>query len=212
MLPVLRSFPAPGPHPCGLAWDGHRLWYSDGRLHAIFALDPETGHVVQTVPCPEVRTALHYHPPYLWQVAGHPKEARAIDPADGRVVARLRLGDDAEQVCGLIVDDDVCWVALKQPGRLQCRDRGTGRVLVEWPVTPRIAEIVAVGEAIWYVDFERGQLAALDRRSGHELGRFALDGQPTGLTWDGRRFWYADFTGRRICAVDVFGAQARDRT
>lgn len=204
MLAIARSFPAPGPHPCGLAWDGSRLWYSDGKHHAIYALDPETGEVTRRLPCPEVRTALDYRAPYLWQVAGHPKEIRGVDPEDGTVVARLPLGDEAERVCGLILEEDTLWVALKEPGLLQRRHRASGRVLAEWPVTPRVAEIVAVGEEIWYVDFEAGLLAGIDPRSGRELGRFAVAGNPTGLCWDGRFFWYADFVGRRICAVDPF--------
>lgn len=204
MLPIVRSFPAPGPHPCGLAWNGFRLWYSDGKEHALFALDPETGVVTRRIPCPEVRTALDYRAPYLWQVAGHPKEIRGLDPEDGRVVEHLPLGDDAERVCGLILEEETFWVALKEPGRLQRRHRASGQVLAEWPVTPRVAEIVVAQGALWYVDFEAALLAGLEPSSGREVARFAVAGHPTGLTWDGRFLWYADFAGRRICAVHPF--------
>ncbi len=52
----VRVLPTPGTHPCGLAWHGGGLWYSDGDTHRVSRIDPETGAVLQE---PQLDAARH---------------------------------------------------------------------------------------------------------------------------------------------------------
>lgn len=42
---MLQSFPAPGPQPYGLAWDGDNFWLADEATMMIYRIDPESGDV-----------------------------------------------------------------------------------------------------------------------------------------------------------------------
>jgi len=93
VLSVERSDPARGSHVCGMAWDGHHLWYADAGTDRLSCLDVHTGTVLQEVVCPEVRTGLTSDGVSLWQMAGHPKRIRVIDPGDGHIVREIGLGN-----------------------------------------------------------------------------------------------------------------------
>src|SRR2546421_12301044 len=83
VLAVERSYPAQGSHLCGMAWDGHHLWYADAGTDRLYCLDAHTGTLLQEVVCPELRAGLTSDGTSLWQMAGYPKRIRVIDPADG---------------------------------------------------------------------------------------------------------------------------------
>jgi len=93
VLAVERSYPALGSHVCGMAWDGHHLWYADAGTDRLTCLDVHTGTILQEVVCPEARTGLTSDGTSLWQMAGHPKRIRVIDPADGHIVREIGLGN-----------------------------------------------------------------------------------------------------------------------
>ncbi len=45
---IVRSIPAPGPEPRGLAWDGNALWVADAELDSVFRVDPVDGTVLHS--------------------------------------------------------------------------------------------------------------------------------------------------------------------
>lgn len=91
----------------GVAWDGKRLWAVSQQRGLIFALDPKNGDVRGTIPAPVAGGGLAWYGGRLW--LGHAETMRfdpatenfewevdepayavsALDPADGRVVARF---------------------------------------------------------------------------------------------------------------------------
>lgn len=202
-LPPERSFPAPGTHLCGMAWDGRDLWHSDADTERIYRLDRETGRVLGEISCPEIRTDLAFDGEHLWQIAGRPKRIRVVVPADGHLVEEIALGADSENACGLHVAAERYWVGWKQEATIEERDRRDHRVLATYPASPRIAGLTERTGVLWFTDFEEGLLVGVERPSGLEVARFQVEGNPTGLCWDGERFWYSDYSGRRICAVRV---------
>lgn len=203
-LPIDRSFPTPGTHLCGLASDGARLWYSDADTERIYQLDRETGRVLAEIPCRGVRTDLAFDGRHLWQIAGRPKRIVVVEPADGRQVGEVSLGTDAENACGLHVEDGRCWIGWKGEASIEERDPASNDILAAYGATPRIAGLTRRDDSLWFTDFAEGLLVGVDP-SGLEIARFQLEGNPTGLCWDGERFWYADYSGRRICAVRLAG-------
>src|SRR5258708_36951729 len=96
VLSVERSYPALGSHLCGMAWDGHYLWYADAGTDRLYCLDVHTGAILQEVACPEVRTGLTYDGTSLWQRAGNPKRIRVLDPSGGQAVRETALRKHTE--------------------------------------------------------------------------------------------------------------------
>jgi hypothetical protein len=84
---------------------------SDGDSNLLYWIEPQTGRVLNTLPCPEVRTGLAFTGTHFWQIAGHPKRIRVIRPRDGEVEREISLGPQAESVCGLYAESDSYWTA-----------------------------------------------------------------------------------------------------
>ena len=201
LLSVERSYPAPGSHLCGLAWDGHALWHSDAGTDRLYCLDVHTGIILREVICPEVRTGLTYDGTSLWHMAGYPKQIRLIDPANGHLVRVIELGKGAEERCGLFVDDTSYWAGPGQQGRITQHALSDNMVLSTCGDVPSAEGIAMIGSLLWYTSYWQRLLAAVDLRTGQEMQRYHLPGDPTGLCWDGARFWYCDYMHRQICAI-----------
>jgi glutamine cyclotransferase len=200
-LEPLVSFPSPGKHLCGLAWDGESLWYSDGDAQRIFQINLETKAVVRSIPCWDVRTGLAYDGQYLWQVAGRPKQLRCLDPLDGSVLRRIPL--ETEDATGIDVGDGDFWLGLRVQGLLQLRSLDEGDVLLEFETEPDIAGLCRVNGLVWYCEYTQGLLIAFDSQRGVEKARYRVQGNPTGLTFNGNSFWYNNYRDKTISAVRV---------
>ena len=50
VLSVERSYPALGSHLCGMAWDGHHLWYADAGPDRLSCLDVHIRRLFEMVP------------------------------------------------------------------------------------------------------------------------------------------------------------------
>jgi len=87
MIDEVRRFPAPGPEPLGLAFDGTRLWISSREAHRLYAVDPAT-----------------------WTVG---EEAEATGAPFGIAV----VGDELRVVIGFGDDDDDRYIYRFVPGR-----------------------------------------------------------------------------------------------
>lgn len=197
----LVSFAAPGPSPCGLAWDGTLLWHSDQESETIYALDRRSGDVVSTVRCPEARTGLAFDGQYLWQVVGSPKRLRCLDRRAGTTIRELRIEPATERACGLDVRDGWFWLGIEgEDARLERRRLRDGEIEVTLAVEPRIAGVTLAADELWYTEYQQQLLIRATGADGQRV-RYRLAAHPTGLTWDGARFWYADHPNRRICAV-----------
>lgn len=203
VLAVERSYPALGSHLCGMAWDGHHLWYADAGTDRLYCLDVHTGTILQEVVCPEARTGLTSDGTSLWQMAGHPKRIRVIDPADGHIVREIGLGDHAEGMGGLFVDGTSYWLGPEQEGMIEQHSLGDNTVLATFGVVPSAEGITIIGSTLWYTSYRQRLLAAVDLRTGQERQRYRLPGDPTGMCWDGTQLWYSDYMHRQLCAVHL---------
>jgi hypothetical protein len=131
-LVIERTIPAPGRHPCGLAWDGAHLWHSDVDTDLIYQLDPTDGKMTGSIPCPDVRTDLSYDGANLWQIAGRAKRIVVIDPRQARILRDIDLGSDRENACGLCVSEENFFVGFKGRGLIEktfsWKQRGASRI------------------------------------------------------------------------------------
>jgi len=200
-LKPLCSFRSPGSHLCGLAWDGTHLWYSDGDTRLLYQLDVQTGSILVTLPCPEVRTGLSFDGGHLWQIAGHPKCIRVIDPDDGEVRDEIALGANAEQICGLLVQNESYWTGPESNAYIEQYSRATRRLTWQYGPVSSADGLAIIGSLLWYTSYKDSALIAMDLQSGTEVRRYHLTGNPTDMCWGGQMFWYNDYAHKQICAV-----------
>lgn len=203
VLSVERSYPALGSHLCGMAWDGHHLWYADTGTDRLYCFDVHTGTILQEVVCLEARTGLTFDGTSLWQMAGYPKRIRVIDPADGHIVREMGLGEHAEGMGGLFVDGTSYWLGPEQEGMIEQHSLGDNTVLATFGVVPSAEGITIIGSTLWYTSYRQRLLAAVDLRTGQERQRFRIPGDPTGMCWDGAQLWYSDYMHRQLCMVHL---------
>ncbi len=140
---------------------------------------------------------------WLWQMAGHPKRIRVIDPADGHIVREIGLGEHAEWMGGLFVDGTSYWLGPEQEGMIEQHSLEDNTVLASFGVVPSAEGITIIGSTLWYTSYRQRLLAAVDLRTGQERQRYHLPGDPTGMCWDGAQLWYCDYMHRQLCAVQL---------
>lgn len=76
-MTVIASYPAPGPAPRGLAWDGESLWHADEQVHRLFKLDACDLHAIESFPLTGEPRGLAWDGRHLWLTDNHTK---AIQP------------------------------------------------------------------------------------------------------------------------------------
>ncbi len=199
-----RVFPAPGGHPCGLAWDGEALWCSDGRAEAIYRLDREL-RPQYAIRCPTVRTGLAWDGEALWQVAGRPAEVRRYRTT-GELVDRRGLGPDGEFACGMDIRDGTVYVAWRVLGHVTAQGVDTGEVTGTWTVASEPGGLACAPGELFVADNAQGEIVRLDLTAGAAL-RARVGGSPTGLAWDGELLWVNDYATATISSYRVYGSQ-----
>jgi len=195
----------PGSHLCGLTSLDGLLWYSDGGLDEIIAVDPETGEVVSRLPCPGVRTGLTAADGgrCLMQVVGGDKRLRAIDPGTGESLAEYPNPRPGGELCGIQDTPDGLWTGYSDPPVIELRRLSDQEPIVSFPVAEDVADLTVVGGLVVFANHRDGWLNVLDPTVGRFVKVIPVLGGPTGLTWDGRRLWYCDHASSHLRAVDV---------
>ncbi|WP_026421233.1 hypothetical protein [Actinokineospora inagensis] len=200
---IRRIVPLPGSYPCGLTWDGSRLWHSDQPAGEIYEL-AESGTVLRTVPCRAVRADLTFDGDLLCQVGFRPKRLILIDRDSGKQIDRREVPPASGRLTGVEHCADGIWMVLRGPTVLQLRDYETMAVLREFPTGgSEPSGLTYADGVVVHGDYVERRVRATDAATGEELGSVLVDGNPTGMAWDGQHVWYCDFPGKRACALDL---------
>jgi outer membrane protein assembly factor BamB len=91
---ILATIPAPGAGgDSGLAWAEGSLWVGQHRGRRIVEIDPATGAVRRTIESDRFVTGVTWAEGELWHGTweGDASDVRRIDPASGKVLARIDL-------------------------------------------------------------------------------------------------------------------------
>jgi hypothetical protein len=119
---VLSTIPAPGGgRDSGLAWAEGTLWVGQYRDRKILQIDPETGAVLRTIESNRFVTGVTWVDGELWHGTweGDDSDIRRVDPASGRVVARLAM-PEGTMVSGLESDGgDLFYAGGGDSGRVR---------------------------------------------------------------------------------------------
>jgi glutamine cyclotransferase len=95
---VLATIPAPGKGgDSGLTWAEGTLWVGHYRDRKIHQIDPRTGDILRTIESNRFVTGVTWVDGELWHGTweGDESEIRRVDPANGQVLARLKMPEGA---------------------------------------------------------------------------------------------------------------------
>jgi len=102
----LQNFPAPGPGPAGIEWDGSRIWVCDWDTDRISAIDPATGAEVLGFRGPDTRMAgLAFDGSASWVGGRDSGRLYRIDRSTGAVLKSVR----SIALYGLAFDGTYLW-------------------------------------------------------------------------------------------------------
>jgi hypothetical protein len=152
---VLGSFPAPGPHPAGLHWDGKLLWHADARTNRVYALTAE-GAVVRTF-------EVQFEPVALMRQAGelivadwNQAVVHRLDAETGKELGLEPAPD--EHLRGLTAAQGYWWCAAGN--EIICFDRTRGLPICGFSAAPpfpapcTVTGLTAAGGEFWLADAE----------------------------------------------------------
>ena len=201
----VKAIPVQGRHLCGLAWLDGLLWYSDGTLDQIMAVDPETGEVAERLTCRGVRTGLTAADEgrRLVQVVGGDKRLRALDRRSGEVVEEYPNPRPGAELCGLHDTPDGLWMGYQRPPVIDLRRRADQEPLVSLTVRDDVADLTVMHDLVVFASHRGRRLNVVDPRAERIVEVVPVAGSPTGLTWDGTRLWYCDYGTSHLRAVEM---------
>jgi len=198
---VVLSFPAPGPSPQDLAWDGNYLWCVDDSTDSLYKLDPADGSVVLSFPTPgpEPR-GLTWDGSYLWCSDNDSVEIFKLDPSDESAIFSIPAPfEDFPDVRGLAWDGQYLWSAYEAGYstsivKIDPQDSS----ILERQFTPGVPNgLTSDGIYLWYTSDNGGRsLGCVDSYSINplrHLSYFRTPGYfPTGLAYEDGHLWLVD--------------------
>lgn len=113
-----------GGNPCGVAGIGANVWVSDAKSAALLRVDRAGGTVTRTATLDPTPCAITVAYGSLWVITQSGKLDR-VDPATGRVVARIPVGDTSYQA---MATPGAVWVSNRNGASLTRVDPRTNRV------------------------------------------------------------------------------------
>jgi glutamine cyclotransferase len=118
---VVGTIPAPSQgRDSGLTWAEGTLWVGGYRDRVIHQIDPKTGEILRTIQSNRFVTGVTWVDGELWHASweGDESELRRVDPANGKVLARLELPEGVG-VSGLESDGEVFYCGGGASGKVR---------------------------------------------------------------------------------------------
>jgi len=213
---IILQFPAPGPSPSGLAWDGEALWVADEDTDTIYKLDPADGRVISSFKTPGSQVCgLAWGDGLLWYADNGTKKFQQRAPGNGRLLAELAaplptVTGRQPELGGLAFHDGYLWTGTvagwsSTMNQVDPRDGSVKRSLFTkgYPVALALSDT-----HIWNATHNDGHRLGLVYCYGLEDGLFVSQFDtpgfwPTGLAWDGQSLWCVDRETKTIYRLSV---------
>lgn len=177
MLPVARTFPAPGREPTGMTFDGTKLWISDGA-YAIFAVDLN-GQIINsyepTNPTPE---GITWDGQSFWLFTTNFGNIDRFRIENGKTITQASIKPPSRIVGGdlphdLAWDGDTLWFAEQYNVYQLSR---SGAVLGQFTKGKNVTGVEIEADHVWlgYDSFPDGGTVELADRSGKTRRAFSI--------------------------------------
>jgi hypothetical protein len=208
MIDEILRFPAPGPEPLGLAFDGTALWISAREAHRLYAVDPATWTVREEIQTPGA--------PFGIAVAGN--EFRVVigfgEDDDDRYIYRFVPGHgftDDRMACPDLSGVHVAWdgdtLFLSQAHNRRILALDDHGAVVRDIRLERVPVGMTIVDGLFYLitgdkSFRNLQLTKLEARGDTPVitSLASIPFGARGLAFDGSRFWTAHRDENEIVA------------
>ena len=202
---IVCQFPAPGPSPCGLAWDGKQLWVADDGTDTIYQLNPTDGSIISSFKTPgDQPRGLAFDGTHLWYADNGTQKLQKLQLADGPPLAELavplpRVKGRQPEVGGLACDGQYLWTGTVAgwSSKMNQVDPRDGTVKRSYYTKGYPRALATDGEFIWNATDNGGKRLGLvyqyNLSDGLFVSQFDTPGYyPTGLVFDGECLWCVD--------------------
>ncbi|HTH63978.1 MAG TPA: YncE family protein [Gemmatimonadales bacterium] len=167
---VVSSIPLSGDACLGLAITRDAVWVPDCAHHVVVQIDPTTNRVARTIAIDfrvDDEGAFVAADGSLWLFVTDSLAASStlerVDPASGRIQARIPVGAGSYVVAG---DSVTLWVSSTHGAQLERIDPGYNAVTAHVAVAPR-PKFVAVGAGgVWVLHQQTGSVSLIDPDRG----------------------------------------------
>jgi hypothetical protein len=190
---VAKGFPV-GDYPTGLASDGEHIWLADRDRGFIYAIDPASGAMVDSVTCPAFSPlGLAYGDGCLW-VSGYYEEAiYKLDMSTRKVVDAISAPGDV--TIGLAWHGGYLWACNASAREIVKLDPLDGTTMQTIKAPSRYSGGLAYdGKYLWVSDRRNDKIYSVVPERG--LVVLALDAPgpyPRGLAWGEEKLWVVDY-------------------
>ena len=214
-LSEVGSRPAPGNHPCGLAYEHlyDTLYYSDGETNTIYRYEGG-GKWSGIMKVPEIRTDLAFDGQSLWQIVGPPESEEGVGVRSLRQiiidrdggVPKYRFGKKVNlpegfRACGLDFKGSQAYV-YGNTGTIVVDVRKEVFHLPYLPALESPGGMILFDSEMWVADFKNGEIARID--SNHNIvDRIKVCETPTGITYGRGWLWVNNFSRKEIFRYEV---------
>jgi transglutaminase-like putative cysteine protease len=190
---VATAFPT-GDYPTGLAWDGTRLWLADRDRSRLYAIEPASGAVVDSLECPSFSpVGLAWGDGCIW-VSGY------YEPAIYKLEMKTRkvvdvISAPGELTTGLAWEDGYLWACNATAREIAKLDPLDGTTIETIKAPSKYSDGLAFdGKYLWVSDRRQDKIYSVVPETGIVV--LALDSPgpyPRGLTWTGDALWVVDY-------------------
>jgi hypothetical protein len=208
MINELLRFPAPGPEPIGLAFNGTTLWIASREAHRLYAVDPATRKVGEEAEAPGAPFGIGVTKDELAVVLGFG------DDDDDRYIYRFVPGHGftgdsiaCPDLSGAHVafDGDSLYLSQAHNRKILKLD-AHGAIVLEIPLDRRPVGMTII-DGIFYlvttdVDIKNLELTKVDARDEKPrvTSLASIPFRARGLAFDGVRLWTSDRGANEIVA------------
>ena len=191
---VLESWPAPGPAPYGLAWDGTQWWHADSQTQTLYAFAGDTHAIVAEISLARELRGVADAGEALW-LTWAPNQVGRFLKAE-RTFDRTFVCPEVERIGGIAFDGQRLFVAATGAGQVHVLDPATGQPLGTIPTPGRYPRGLTGREGwLWVVDSVDRTAYEISPDTGQRRrSLFLSPGHNRGIAWVGNRLYYSEQT------------------
>jgi sugar lactone lactonase YvrE len=201
---TLKTYPAPGKCPTGLAFDGKNLWVADRLSDTLYALDPANGKTVTKLASPGfIPVGLAWDGKNLWLADAEEKKIHKIESSSGKTL--LAFDTPTENPRGLAWDGSALWMSDDIEDKVMQISADDGTMIKSFTAPSGSPQgLTWDGKYLWCADRITNRIYMIEVKWGEVLLSIDAPGpHARGIAWDNGFLWCADYQTDRIYKLVV---------
>ena len=187
-----------GTRPIAVDAAGGAIWVADAGDSRVTKLSARTGKLLLRRSLPnELHEGLVVQPDGVW-VSSEDGIVHKLDPATGKTLLKVKVGDDADYITA---GGGAVWVSCYLDDRLWRLDPATGKVLQTIVVGTGAQGMAVAGSSLWVAKYDKNRVYRVDTGAGRVAQTFRTGPQPRGVVIASGSVWVANSSGWTLTRV-----------